>query len=285
MASVLFKDVLIVVRGGGDLASGAIYRLQRAGFPVVITELAVPRLVRRTVCYGEAARSGSVSVERLTARRVPVEDAAALALDGEAIPLVIDATKASIDRLKPAVVVDGRMEKIALDTRPDDAPLVIALGPGYTAGEHCHAVIETNRGHNLGRVIWRGSAEPDTGSPKTVEGQNHTRVLRAPADGHIQPRARIGDEIASGQVIATINGREIIAPFRGMLRGLVTPELAVTTGMKIGDLDPRIERANCFTISDKSLAIGGGVVEAVLSAPQIRKYLLKAADHETSSGV
>lgn len=285
MAPVLFKRALVLVRGGGDLASGAIYRLVRAGFPVVVTELAAPRLVRRLVSYGEAVTAGNIVVEGLRAVRTDtVEMARALALAGAAIPVVIDESGTALKALKPAIIVDARMEKRPLDTVIDAAPLVIALGPGYVAGEHCHAVIETNRGHNLGRVIWEGSAEPDTGAPGVVKGQVHDRVLRAPAEGFVDARAAIGDEIAEGQVIAVVDGHEIRAPFVGVLRGLVAPSLRVTPDMKIGDLDPRSKRENCFTISDKSLAVGGGVLEAVLAAPQIRDYL-RAADHETSPRV
>jgi xanthine dehydrogenase accessory factor len=148
----------------------------------------------------------------------------------------------------------------------------------------CHAVIETNRGHSLGRVIYNGSTEPDTGTPGKIEGYAHTRVLRAPAEGHVRPHAAIGDTIVSGRLIAEVAGQTVIAPFAGMLRGLIHERVLVQPGMKIGDLDPRAQRENCFTISDKSLAVGGGVLEAVLAAKQVRPYLMKTS-YETSQSL
>lgn len=268
-----FRRALILVRGGGDLASGAIYRLHRAGFPVVVTELANPVLVRRAVCYGEAIYSGAVEVDGVPARRAETAaDVEKILADG-VVPVVVDPAGQTIRRLNPAAVVDGRMAKTNLGTRPDDAPLVIALGPGFTAGLDCHAVIETNRGHDLGRVIWRGSAEPDTGEPGIMQGQSYSRVLRAPAVGYVQAYRQIGDTIEAGQTIASVNGQPIVAAFSGVLRGLIHEQVRVEVGTKIGDLDPRARRENCFTISDKSLAVGGGVLEAVLAAPQVRPYL------------
>jgi xanthine dehydrogenase accessory factor len=170
-------------------------------------------------------------------------------------------------------VIDGIMAKTNTGTTIRDARLVIALGPGFTAGQDCHAVIETNRGHWLGRVIYpsggplgTGQAEADTQTPGQVKGFAADRVLRAPAAGHVIPQAQIGDMIEAEQLIAAVNGHEIRAPFAGVLRGLVHPNVQVTPGFKIGDLDPRGEVSHCFTISDKSLAVGGGVLEAVLAS-------------------
>ena len=175
----------------------------------------------------------------------------------------------SDSHLAPAVVVDAIMAKRNTGTRLDDAPLVIALGPGFTAGEDCHAVIETNRGHWLGRVIHDGSAEADTGRPGAVTGvgERQSRVLRAPGAGYLVSHVEIGQQVAAGQAIAGLtspSGDQIIAPFSGVLRGIIHPSVPVTAGMKVGDLDPRGDRAHCFTISDKSLAIAGGVLEAIL---------------------
>ena len=270
---VFFKRSLILVRGGGDLASGVVYRLHRAGFPVIVTELVMPKFVRRTVCYGEAVYSGSVTIEGVTARLIPDIGDYQHILDQGEIPIICDATLETIHTLHPTVIVDARMKKHNSDTTCDDAPLVIALGPGYNAGEDCHVVIETKRGHFLGRVIGEGSAEPDTGIPGVVTGKSYDRVLRAPVDGFVEPEAAIGDVIAAGQRIGTVTGKPIIASFDGMLRGLVHSRLPVKAGMKIGDLDPRAQRAYCFTISDKSLAVGGGVLEAVFSAPHVRSHL------------
>ena len=274
-----FDRALIIVRGGGDLASGAIYRLHRAGFPVMVTELETPLFVRRTVSFGEAVYSGSITIEGVTARRAADIDEARRLLAASKIPVIVDPDGECIPHLQPAVVVDARMAKVNLGTRMDDAPLVIALGPGFTAGIDCHAVVETNRGHNLGRVIYDGPTEPDTGTPGKIEGHTHTRVLRSPASGHVRPYATIGDTIEAGQLIAEVAGQAVSAPFSGVLRGLIHERVRVEPGMKIGDLDPRARRESCFTISDKSLAVGGGVLEAALAASQVRPYLVH---YETS---
>jgi xanthine dehydrogenase accessory factor len=273
MGLAFFKRALTVVRGGGDLASGVIYRLHHAGFPIIVTELASPKLVRRTVSFGEAIYSQLVTVENVTAQCADSIEACYALIERGIIPIIVDESKAIIQTVKPIIVVDARMEKQSLDTIINDAPLVIALGPGYTAGVNCHVVIETNRGHNLGRVIRDGSAEPDTGAPGKIQGQTYSRVLRAPADGHVDSHVKIGDTIVAGQHIAIVNGKPVIAPFDGVLRGLAHSSLKVTIDMKIGDLDPRIESEHCYTISDKSLAVGGGVLEAVFSAQQVRAYL------------
>jgi xanthine dehydrogenase accessory factor len=273
MALAFFRRALVLVRGGGDLASGVIYRLHCAGFPVLVTELEKPLLVRCAVSYGDAIFSGECTIEGLTARRAENVDEARAFVEDDFVPVLVDPDGKSIIALKPAIVVDARVAKTNIDTLIDDAPLVVALGPGFNAGVDCHAVIETNRGHHLGRVIWQGYAEADTGTPGNIAGMTHTRVLRAPADGYVLPRAAIGDMIAEGQEIACVGDQSIIAPFAGVLRGLIHEQVQVTTGMKIGDLDPRAEREHCFTISDKSLAVGGGVLEAVFSALQMRPYL------------
>jgi xanthine dehydrogenase accessory factor len=266
---------LILLRGGGDLASGVAYRLRRAGLPVVITELPKPLAVRTTVSYGMAAIYGAVIIEGIRAQRAALDDLPSLhaMLDAGIIPVLIDPDGASIAALEPAVIVDGRMAKAPQDTHIDQAPLVVALGPGFTAGEDCHAVIETNRGHHLGRVYWRGSAEPDTGLPASVGGRQAERVLRAPCDGLVTQVAVVGRVLQEGQLIARVGACPIHAPFAGVLRGLLDDDTPVTAGMKIGDLDPRAQREHCFTISDKSLAIGGGALEAILTVPLIRAIL------------
>ncbi len=270
MVSAFFNATRVIVRGGGDLGSGAIFRLYRAGFPVIILELPAPLLVRRTVAFGDAAVSGTLTVEGVTAQRVDSMTAVDDVLAAGAIPLLVDPQGDALAALRPVVVVDARMEKRNLGTTIHDAPLVVALGPGFTAGVDCHAVIETNRGHALGRVLYAGSAEADTGEPGSVKGQTYSRILRAPADGYVQPCAAIGDTVAEGQVIAHVGSHLVKAAFAGVLRGLVHESARVTTGLKIGDLDPRARREHCFTISDKALAVGGGVLEAVLSAQLVR---------------
>ena len=266
----IFEHVLVLIKGAGDLASGAAYRLKRSGFPLIMTELPTPLMVRRAVCFGEAVYSGQVTVEGITARRVEsVAEAEGLAYT-DVIPVLVAPQPEIVPTLKPQVLVDAIMAKVNTGTAIHDAPLVIALGPGFTAGQECHAVIETNRGHWLGRVIDAGQTEPDTGQPGAVKGQLADRVLRAPAEGHVIAVANLGDRLQAGQLIATVAGHEVRAPFAGVLRGLVHSQVPVTKGFKIGDLDPRGVVRHCFTISDKSLAVGGGVLEAILASNVIR---------------
>lgn len=254
----------MLVRGGGDLGTGVAYRLYRAGFTVMVTDLAQPTCVRRAVSFAEAMYAGRVTVEGVTAARVddPMLGMAHTVV-GE-IPVTVD-DGSVVQRMQPPIVVDARLAKRNLGTRLRDARLVIGLGPGFTAGKDCHAVVETNRGHDLGRVYWEGSAEPDTGVPEPVRGHAGERVLRAPTDGVLAARAEIGQAIKSGDVVAEVAGLPITAAFDGVLRGLVHDGLTVTAGMKVGDLDPRGVREHCFTISDKARSIGGGVLEAVLT--------------------
>ena len=265
----LFENILIHIKGAGDLGSGVAYRLKRAGFPLIMTELPTPLFVRRAVCYGEAIYQGQVEVDGLRARRVTTPaEAKAMALT-DTIPVLVDQPAGTRLDLQPQVVVDAIMAKINTGTRISDAALVIALGPGFTAGADCHAVIETNRGHWLGRVITSGTAEANTGSPGPVQGHTASRVLRSPAAGHVHATVHIGDPVNEGQLIATINGSQLRAPFDGVLRGIVHPRVQVTPGFKIGDLDPRGVVEHCFHISEKSLAIGGGVLEAILAHPLV----------------
>lgn len=264
---------LVLIKGAGDLASGVALRLWRSGFPVAMTEIERPTVVRRTVAFAEAIFAGACTVEGITARRCTPEQAAAVFAAG-VIPVMVDPAAASLAVLRPYALVDAIIAKRNTGTRLADAPLVIGLGPGFTAGVECHAVIETNRGHFLGRVLWQGSAEPDTGLPGELPGfgRHVTRVLRAPIAGHVDPQGMIGQHFHSGAVIAWVRSDDgehaaapVTAPFDGVLRGLVHPSVPVTAGMKIGDLDPRAEPLHCVTVSDKSLAIGGGVLEAVMT--------------------
>mgnify|MGYP005839233407 CR=1 FL=1 len=278
---MLFRHVPVIVRGGGDLASGVVYRLVKAGFPVLVTEVARPLAIRRTVAFASAVYEGQITVEGVTARLIAGPEEAVACWAAGQVPVLVDPAGESIATLQPVVLIDGRMAKRNLDTAMSDAPLVIALGPGFVAGEDCHAVIETKRGHFLGRVIWRGAAAPDTGRPGSVQGHEADRVLRAPSDGELLALAQIGDAVQAGQVLATVAGQPVHAPFDGVLRGLLHPSVPVTRGMKIGDVDPRGVRAHCFTISEKSLAVGGGVLEAILSAPQLAQVLQGTPSQQT----
>jgi xanthine dehydrogenase accessory factor len=264
----VFPHLFILLRGGGDLATGVAHRLNRAGCKVVITELPQPLCVRRAVSFAEAVYAGEITVEGVTARLVrDAVEAHVYAAEGE-IPVLVDEAANVRHDLRPNVMVDARLAKRPLDTLITDANFVIGLGPGFVVGEHCHAVVETNRGHNLGRVYWQGSAEADTGQPEPVRGHSGERVLRAPRDGVFKGELEIGVLVVAGQVIATVEGEPIHAPFAGVVRGLLHDGLRVTTDLKVGDLDPRGLRDHCFTISDKARAIGGGVLEAVLSASE-----------------
>lgn len=260
------SDTLVLIKGAGDLATGVALRLHRCGFPIVMTELPNPLMVRRAVAFGEAVYEGEVVVESIRARRVDNVAAAARAIEEGGIPVLIDPETRCLSELAPAVLVDAVMAKANTGTRLGDAPLVIALGPGFTAGVDCHAVIETNRGHRLGRVIYDGGAEPDTGEPGLVGGKTSERVLRAPVDGVVEARAAIGESVERGQVVAVVGRSPVAALASGVLRGMVRSGVWVTAGLKIGDVDPRAERAHCFEVSEKSLAIAGGVLEAILSS-------------------
>lgn len=259
---MLFGDSLVLVRGGGDLATGVIARMTRAGFAVVVTELEIPLTVRRTVSFSTAVSAGAITVEGIEAVHARIEEVDETIAAGR-VPVVVSAAIPSLLR-SPSVVVDARLAKRNIDTSRDDAPLVVALGPGFTAGADCDAVIETARGHRLGRVIWKGMAEPDTGTPGIIDGRGRERVLRAPTDGLVKWAVEIGSQVEADQVIGTVGSTVVKAPFAGMVRGLIAAEFCVSKGLKIGDVDPRVDTAACFEISDKALAVGGGVLEAVL---------------------
>lgn len=253
---------LCVVRGGGDLATGAVWRLTRAGFPVVVCELARPLTIRRTVAVSSAVTEGEIDIEGMRAVLAPDAEAAAnLAREG-VVGVVVSPELPVLDA---SVVVDARLAKRNIDTAIDDAPLVVGLGPGFTAGADCHAVVETMRGHRLGRVLWSGPAAPDTGIPGTIGARSADRVLRAPADGSATWRVAIGELVGENDTLGDVDGRPVTAPFSGVVRGLIHDEVPVTAGLKIGDLDPRADPAACFEISDKALAVGGGVLEAVMT--------------------
>jgi xanthine dehydrogenase accessory factor len=267
---------IIALRGGGDLASGIAVRLHRAGLRVAISELTQPLAVRRLVSFAEAVYQGETVVEGITARRIkdPSDTLQILRVFAQRqIPVLIDPDFQALRSLRPTVVIDGRMAKQAPKQGMHQASLVIGLGPGFEAGLNCHAVIETNRGHRLGSVIWRGSAESDTGVPESVAEHGSERVLRAPRDGVFEARAEIGQLVTLGQVVAEVAGQPVQVKFSGVLRGLVQTGLPVVQGMKVGDVDPRGDPAACRLVSDKALAVGGGVLEAILSRPDLRPLL------------
>lgn len=253
----------VAVKGGGDLGTGVAYRLYQAGFAVVVLERARPLAIRRRVAFAQAVYEGAITVEGVTARWVTTPEEALALLPRREVPVLVDEDGASLPRLRPAVLVDATLCKRDPTTRIGDAPFVVGLGPGFQVGVHAHAVVETQRGHYLGRVYWRGQALPDTGEPGEIAGQARLRVLRAPVAGRFQALRRIGDRVRAGEVVAEVAGHPIRAPFDGVLRGLLADGLTVPQGMKVGDVDPRGVVEHCFTISDKALAVGGGVLEAV----------------------
>ena len=255
--------MLIVIRGGGDLATGVALRLYRSGMDVVICETAVPTSIRRTVCFSEAVRLGEMMVEGVTARRAVPEEVPALLAAG-IIPVLVDPEGACIPGLRPDAVVDAILAKRNLGTSMDIAPIVVAAGPGFTAGVDCHAAVETMRGHYLGRVIYEGSPLPNTNIPGLIGGYAGERVLRAPADGVFAGAKRIGDRVEAGDVAGYVAGKPMVCTIGGTLRGLLADGVPVTKGMKSGDVDPRCEEAHCRCASDKALAVGGGVLEAIL---------------------
>ncbi len=260
---MLFKDHLVLIRGGGDLATGVVYRLHQAGFPVIVTELERPLVVRRKVAVATAVLEDHTQIENLHAQLShSLEEALELAYTAT-IPVLISPQIPQLPQLP--ILIDARIAKRNIDTRIDQAPLVIGLGPGFTAGVDCHAVIETMRGHTLGRVIWDGPALPDTGTPGIVAGKGAERVLRAPAAGIVNWQLEIGDYVNEGELIGDVNSEPVIAPFAGVLRGQIASGSEVPVGYKIGDLDARGSQEACFTISDKALSIGGGVLEAILT--------------------
>lgn len=261
---MLFADQLVVIRGGGDLATGIVYRLHQAGFPLIVLELAQPFVVRRQVAVATAVLQNNITIETLHAQLVHTPEEALQLANSDTIPVLI-APQLPHYPLPITVLVDARMAKRNLDTSRDQAPLVIALGPGFTASVDCHAIIETMRGHTLGRVIWQGTALANTGTPGIVAGKGAERVLRAPTAGMVHWQVEIGDLVQQGDVLGSVADERMVAPFASVVRGLIAPSTAVPAGLKIGDLDARADVSACFTISDKALAIGGGVLEAILT--------------------
>lgn len=273
---------VVVLRGGGDLASGVALRLHRSGIRVLITELPRPLAVRRLVSFCSAVYQGEVVIEGVRGVLLTDDSDLPAVLQRGDVPVLVDPEARVIlsPELDVRAVVDARMRKRPPEALSpagapwlESAPLFIGLGPGFVAGENCHVAIETNRGHFLGRPIWHGSPEADTGIPGAVARFRGERVLRAPADGVLSTRVEIGSRVQAGQVIAEVNDRVVLAPFDGLLRGLLHSGLEVRRGMKIGDVDPRGDERLAYTVSEKSLAIGGGVLEALLTRPEIRRTL------------
>ena len=255
----------ILVRGAGDIATGTIHRLHRSGFQVLVLECGTPTAIRRKVAFSEAVYDGAAEVEGVTCRRVEMlQDAEAVWQVGE-IPLLVDETAASAEAFGPYALVDAILAKKNLGTTRDMAPLTIALGPGFTAGQDVDFVVETMRGHDLGRILAEGPAMANTGVPGIIAGYGAERVIHAPASGTLRSLTQIGDWVQEGQPLAMIGDVPVPASLTGVLRGLIRDGFPVSKGLKIADIDPRgSERKNCFTISDKARCIAGSVLEILL---------------------
>ncbi len=266
MAAGSYEPGLVLIRGAGDLATGVAHRLQRAGFSVAMAEVPQPRALRLAVSLANAVYEGSATVEGVTAQRAESAAEARRLLAEGRIAVLVDPEAGEGLSLAPEVLVDAIMAKRNLGTAITAAPIVIGLGPGFAAGVDVHLVVETNRGHYLGRVIEAGAAEPNTGVPGPVLGYARERVLWSPAEGILHARCRIGQLVAAGTAVAEVDGRPVLAQVGGALRGLLHDGLPVLAGEKVGDIDPRGIPEYCFTISDKARAIGGGVLEGILHA-------------------
>ncbi len=276
------KQEWILVRGGGDLASGTILRLYRCGLKVVVTECADPSAIRRLASFCPAVWEGVSEVEGVVCRRVETAEQAETVWQHGEIPLLVDETCACIARLRPAAVIDAILAKRNLGTTRSMAPITIGLGPGFTAGEDVDCVVETMRGHHLGRVIRQGSAIPNTGVPGSIGGYTAQRVIHAPAAGPMHfvtddrgQTVEIGALVTQGQLIARVGDTPVYATIDGVLRGLLREGFPVTKGLKMADIDPRPEQASCCdTVSDKATAIAGGVLEALLSQAKSKEISL-----------
>lgn len=256
--------MLVLVRGAGDLASGVAHRLVRSGFDVIMTDIAQPTTVRCTVAFSQVMYQQKIVLEGITGRLASSAEEALAIVRHKEVAVLVDPNVSCCARLRPDALVDAVIAKRNLGTSKADAPIVIGLGPGFTAGEDCHAVVETKRGHMLGSVLFCGSAIPNTGVPGNIGGFTSERLLRAPCDGVFSPVVTIGSMVHKGDVTATVKGLPVISAIDGVVRGLLPAGTPVTKGLKSGDVDPRGIREYCYTISDKARAIAGGVLEAIL---------------------
>jgi xanthine dehydrogenase accessory factor len=267
------KKPYVLIWGGGDLASGIAMRLNRVGIRALVVEMDQPRMVRRSVSFAQAVYDGDTRVEDIPGKLVTSPVEAEKCWEKGIMPVIVDPQLTLIKAFPPLALVDARMRKKQVPLSLDLADLLIGLGPGFIAGKNCHAAIETNRGHFLGRALWEGASEAHTGIPGTVLGYDRERVLYAPADGKLKAFKNIGDSVKKGEPILSVNGVNVLAPFDGVLRGLIHESVRLRRGMKIGDVDPRPEPFRCWTVSEKALAVGGGVLEALLTGDLIRSRL------------
>ncbi|QQK07963.1 selenium-dependent molybdenum cofactor biosynthesis protein YqeB [Miniphocaeibacter halophilus] len=259
------KNDIIVVRGGGDIATGVIQKLHRTGFRVLVLEIEKPTAIRRTVAVSSCIYTNEYTVEDIVAIKCENNSDVYAAWENNKVPVVVDPDGETIDRFKPKYIVDAIIAKKNINFNKFKAFGKIALGPGFEAGKDADIVIETNRGHDLGRLIFKGFATENTGSPGDIAGRTLERVIYSEFEGVINHIKNIGDLVTKGETIATIDGNEVKSNLTGVLRGLINNGFFVTKGLKIADVDPRKEEVdNCFTISDKARAIGGNTLEAIL---------------------
>lgn len=256
--------MLILIKGAGDIATGIAVRLKNSGMQVVMTEIAIPTTVRRSVAFSRAVYEGSAVVENITARLVLDFAQIPAVLQRDEIPVLIDPRCEVLKSIHFDAVVDSILAKKNLSTDPTQAPVVIGVGPGFSVPQDCHCVIETQRGHDLGRCIYQGCAAKNTGIPGEIGGYTVERLLRAPCDGIFHPILAIGDIVKAGQTVAMVDDQPVTAQIDGIVRGLLQDNVPVKAGMKSGDIDPRGCYEHCFTVSDKARAVGGGVLEAIL---------------------
>ena len=256
--------MMVLIKGAGDLATGIAYRLKKSGFDVVMTEIHKPTTVRRTVAFSQAVFDNEIVIEGIKGVKVNNINEIYEEIREGNIPIIIDEKAEIIKELRPDVVVDSIIAKKNLGTSIEDAPIVIGVGPGFEAKVDCHLVVETKRGHYLGKVIEEGSAIPNTGVPGNIGGYTRERIIRASSNGKIKPLVAIGDFVKKGDIVAYIDGIEVLAEIDGIVRGMLQEGIEVFKGMKSGDIDPRCEKDHCFTISDKARSIGGGVLEAIM---------------------
>ncbi|MFW5790168.1 MAG: selenium-dependent molybdenum cofactor biosynthesis protein YqeB [Bacillota bacterium] len=257
------KDINILLKGGGDLASGIGYRLKRAGFNLLIIEKPEPTAIRRTVSFASAIYQAEVEIEGVTGKKVMNFKELEKCWNQDKIPVTTTEATDLLAGFNPDIIIDGRMLKEKTDQKIDEARLVIGIGPGFIINQNCNLAVETNRGHHLGRVISEGSTEENTGSPGSVNGFTDERVIHAPEAGVFQSDYQIGQMVKAGEVIGKVNDRFLKTEIAGVLRGLIKPGLKVKAGTKLADVDPRAEKEYCYYISDKALAVAGGVLEAI----------------------
>jgi xanthine dehydrogenase accessory factor len=259
------EELVVLIRGAGEMASGVAHRLHQCHFKICMLEIPHPLAVRREVSFCEAVYEGEKAVEGVLAKFISAPKEIQSVWEEGKIPLLVDIDgKKARNFLKPDILIDAIIAKKNLGTQMDDAPLVIGLGPGFTVGKDVHIVIETNRGHHLGKMILSGAAEPDTRIPGEIGGFTVERVLRTMKKGIFYSHKSIGDRVSKGSVVAVVDDFPVIAKISGMVRGLLREGVEVRKGVKVGDIDPRGKRELCFAISDKARAIAGGVLEAIL---------------------